>query len=158
MRRISKKGIVQDFTDLLIFLFVMFFALFFVQFILNNHTNTVESYSEEQVFVFHQNVQLHAYLQHPIFVDGSTQTMLGLITKTIVENEDSLWEEKTTAFLQQYEIDGGIRVYNARTEELLLEAGAVSSGGQTYQTQVMIENPNVGNQSLLIQLVSRKVS
>jgi hypothetical protein len=108
----SKKGQLQDTTDLMIYGFAMFVGVVLFSMILYINVSEKEEASIEQIDVVNKKAILLNYLSQPLEISGQTLSMKEAILLAVNTNEGSVAETTTISYLNNNGLEARIIVYD----------------------------------------------
>ena len=145
----GKKGIMPDFFDLIFMVLILFFALFFIQLVLNSEVEAKTEISLENLDQFNSEQQFLYYLNYPVLIGEREIKMKDLILLAVNTNQEELFEEKTEAYFREKKAEGSVAVYN--TEEFRQEKASLFSFSNVVfgsGKKSSLELPNLENKQI----------
>lgn len=145
----GKKGIMPDFFDLIFMVLILFFALFFIQLVLNSEVEAKTEVSLQNLDQFNSEQQFLYYLNYPVQLEGQEIQMKDLILLAVNTNHQKLFEEKTEAYFKEKKAEGNVAVYN--TEEFQQEKDSLFSFSNVVfgsGKKCGLELPNLENKQI----------
>ena len=141
----GKKGMMDDFFDLLFTSLALFFIIFFVQVILDTDAETKTDVTLSELHNFENEVQLLHLLDYPISVDGKTQKMKNIILLSVDVHNEALFKEKMRDYFEKNQVEGRIAVYKTKDyltnkEPLFSFSNVVFSAGKVGEVELLTGN------------------
>lgn len=112
MMRIHKKGMLDDFFDLLFLLIGLFLGIFLISFALTNSVSSANEKTLQHLAINNAVTTLQQYLQYPVNYKNQEVTMHELILYAYNTDNNDLFVEKTKEFLSKNDLEGSIWVKN----------------------------------------------
>ncbi len=145
----GKKGIMPDFFDLIFMVLILFFALFFIQLVLNSEVEAKTELSLETLDQFDSEQQLLYYLNYPALVGEQKIQMKDLILLAVNTNRGDLFEEKTGTYFREKKAEGNVAIYNTAEfrqgkDRLFSFSNVVFGSGK----KCSLELPNLENKQI----------
>ena len=152
----SKRGLMDDFTDLLSLVLILSMIGFFAVVVFRTDASDKTEQALGKLNSFLGQEALLDLVAYPTFIGGKEVAMKDIIISTVNANDETLFAEKMKAYFEQQQLEGGVAVYDSvsyTTEEepepLLSYSNAAFLGkekGAVYLTNVYGE----GNKKLLV--------
>jgi len=152
----GKKGLMDDFTDLLSLVLILSMIGFFSVLVFRTDASDKTEQTLDKLNSVQGQEALLDLVAYPTFIGGKEVVMKDIIISAVNANDESLFMEKMEAYFEQRQLEGGVAVYDSvsyTTEEepepLLSYSNVVFLGkekGAWYLTNVYGE----GNKKLLV--------
>ncbi len=157
----DKKGMLDDFFDVLFLVTTAFFLLIFMYIFLVGGVDNSEKATAARISLFNLQEQLFHYLNYPVYAEGKQMKMQEVILNSVNSNNSELFEQETAWFLEHNNLVADVSVYNAVELKNLGKSSSLINYGNVLvwsgASQVSAEIPNLGhaeNPSLLIIMVA----
>ena len=151
----NKKGLMDDFTDLLSFVLILSMLGFFSMIILRTDAGDKAEQSLDRIALFHDQEALQDLINAPTLLDNQKVEVKDVIILAVNKNNKTFFAEEMQTFFEQQHFEGGIVVYDSsyvtgvEQEPLLSYNNVVFLGeekGALYLTNVYGE----GNKKLIV--------
>lgn len=152
----GKRGMMDDFFDLLFTSLALFFIIFFVQVILDTDAETKTEITLTELHNFENDVQLLHLLDYPLS-DGKNQKMRDIILQYVDAHNEALFKEKMREYFEKNNLEGRIAVYNSQDylldkEPLFSFSNVVFNGGKVSEVELL--TGNTGYDSITVVLTT----
>ena len=152
----DKKGMMDDFFDLLFTVIALFFMLFFVSAIFNTDVETKKEATITHLDSYQNDAALLHLLAYPSSVEGRVVTMKTAILVAANTNRESLFQEKMREYFEKNNLEGGVAVYDsaayAQGKEPLFSYSNVVFGGGTKSAAAISNDAGKEISSLTVVL------
>ncbi len=109
----EKKGLMDDFTDLLSFVLIISMLGFFAVVVLRTDASDKEDQTLERIESLHGQEALLDLVNSPVMLDGKEVVMKEIIIKAINENNEDLFKKTLEGYFQEKQLEGGVAVYDS---------------------------------------------
>lgn len=145
----GKRGMMDDFFDLVFTIVILFFALFFIQVVLNGDVESKQDISFKRMELFNNQELFLYYLNYPLSVEGTEMRMKDLILLAVNRDSEELFNEKNKEFFELRGVKGRVNVYDSKQYE---EEGSslfyYSNVGFTDKEKQVMKLSNLGGQKI----------
>lgn len=109
----EKKGLMDDFTDLLSFALILFFIGIFAFMVLQTDAGDKASQTLDKVVSFRGQEALLDLVNAPVLFGDKEIVMKDAIISAVNANDEALFTEKMQAYFEQQQIEGSVAVYDS---------------------------------------------
>ena len=109
----NKKGLMDDFTDLLSFVLILSMLGFFAVVILRTDASDKAERTSERIASFHGQEALLNLVNSPALLDNKEVVMKDVIISAVNADDETLFTEKMQTYFEQQQIEGGVAVYDS---------------------------------------------
>lgn len=155
----GKKGLMDDFTDLLSLVLIISMLGFFAVVVLRTDAGDKEDQTLERMESFRGQEALLDLLNSPVDYNGQEIAMKDFILMVVNNNNSDLFAEKMELFFEQRQMEGGVSVYNSvsygteEEPEPLLSYNNVVFLGEEKGASYLTNTEGTGNtKSIVIKL------
>ena len=134
----NKRGLMDDFTDLLSFVLIISMLGFFAVVILRTDASDKEDQTLERIKSLQGQEALLDLVNSPVLLENKEITMKDAIIAAVNANDETLFTETMQAYFEEKQIEGGVGVYDS-----------VSYGTQEEPTPILSYNIVVFNEEVI---------
>ena len=104
----NKRGLMDDFTDLLSFVLILSMVGFFAMLIFHTDTADKTEQTLEKIASLHGQQELLDLVNAPALINGKELVMKDIILLTVNTNDEALFTEKMQEYFEQHDLEGGV--------------------------------------------------
>lgn len=139
----GKKGMMDDFFDLLFTSIALLFLFLFVSSILNTDVETKKEATIAHLDSYQNDAALLHFLNYPSSIGERAATMKAVLLAAANVNKNDLFQGKVREYFEKNNLEGGVAVYDsaayAQGKEPLFSYSNVVFGGGT-KSEAVISN------------------
>ena len=139
----NKKGMMDDFFDLVFTSIALLFMFLFVSTILNTDVETKKEATITHLDWYQNDAALLHFLNYPSSAEGRAAAMKTVLLEAVNSNREGLFQEKVMEYFEKNHLEGGVAVYDsaayAQGKEPLFSYSNVVFGGGT-KSEAAISN------------------
>ncbi|HLD39780.1 MAG TPA: hypothetical protein VJB13_01430 [Candidatus Nanoarchaeia archaeon] len=109
----DKRGVMDDFTDLLSFALIIFMLGFFTVWIFHTDTADKSDQALGKLDSFHGQEDLLQLISAPAVLENKNVQMKDVILSAVNSNNADLFSQKMQEYFDQQALEGGIAVYDS---------------------------------------------
>ena len=110
---IGKKGLMDDFTDLLSFVLILSMLGFFAVAVLRTDASDKAGQTLDKIVSFRGQEELLNLVNSPSSLYNKEVSMKDAIILAVNTNDEAIFAEKMQIYFEQEQLDGGIAVYDS---------------------------------------------
>ena len=109
----NKRGLMDDFTDLLSLVLILSMLSFFAVVVLRTDAGDKNDRTLERIASFQGQEALLEMVNYPIMLEAKGAVMKDIIFSAVNANDEALFTEKMQAYFEQQQIEGAVAVYDS---------------------------------------------
>ena len=109
----EKKGLMDDFTDLLSFVLILSMLGFFAVVILRTDASDKTEQTLDKIASFHGQEELLDLVNSPALLNNKEVVMKDAILSAVNANDEAIFAEKMQTYFEQQRIEGGVVIYDS---------------------------------------------